>query len=92
MKRGTLVLIAAVILIIGGFLTIQIISKGPGHALPVRIQTLNPEASTAEATTSQAVYFIIFSLIAVGSLIGGGVVLSLIFKFMDREITQSKKQ
>jgi hypothetical protein len=91
-NKGTLSIIVAVILILGGFLTIQIISQGADGALPVIIQTTNPEGSTATATTNQAVYFVIFSAVAIGSLIGGGVVLSFVLKFLDREIAQSKGQ
>jgi hypothetical protein len=91
-RRGTtFFLVVGLILIAGGFLTIQLLSSGPDGALPVRIQTDNPEASTAAVTGNQAIGFILFSLFAFGSLVGGGIVLALIFRALDREITHNKQ-
>ncbi len=91
MSRSTLAIITLVVLIVGGFITLQIILSGPGGPLPVRVQTLNPEASTLEATPSQALYFLIFATVAAISLIGGGTVLALIVRFLDREIARNRQ-
>jgi hypothetical protein len=91
-RRGTLILVLVVVLILGGFLMIALLTSGPQGALPVRVQTNNPEASTVMATPTQALAFIIFAAIALGSLAGGGVVLSLVFRFLDREITRNREE
>ena len=91
MRRSILILVLAVVLIGGGFLMITLLTSGPQGALPVRIQTDNPEASTIMATPTQALAFVVFALIVFGSLAGGGVVLSLIFRFLDREITRNRQ-
>ncbi|MFC1959186.1 hypothetical protein ACFLYO_00600 [Chloroflexota bacterium] len=92
MNKGTLGLVIAVVLIVGGFISLQIIASGPDSVLPVRVQTLNPEGSTLEATPQQALYFLAYSAIAIGSLVLIAVVLAVIFRFLDREITQAKAQ
>lgn len=91
MNRSSLALVAVAVLIVGGFITLTIIASGPDSPLPVRVQSLNPQASTLEATPNQALGFLIFSAVAVGSLIGGGIVLGLILRFADREITQNRE-
>ena len=92
MRRGTLALAVAVVLIIGGYFAIRLIANGPEDALPVRIQTLNPEASTVAATQGQALAFVIFCLVGIGSLLGGGVVLALGFKALDQQIARNKER
>lgn len=91
MNRTTLAIVAIAVLIIGGFITLTIIASGPDSPLPVRVQTLNPQASTLEATPNQALGFLIFSVVAVGSLIGGGIVLGFVLRFADREITRNRQ-
>lgn len=91
MSRSTVAVAALIVLIVGGFITLQIILSGPGGPLPVRVQTLNPEASTLEATPAQALYFLIFAAVAAVSLIGGGIVLGLVIRFLDREITRNRQ-
>jgi hypothetical protein len=81
-----------ILLILGGFITLQLVASGPDSLLPVRVQTLNPQASTLEATSGQALGFFIFAVVAVGSLIGGGLLLSFVLRFLDREITSNRGQ
>lgn len=92
MKRGTLILVLVLVLIVGGFLMIQLVSGGAQDLLPVRVQTDNPEASTVMATPSQALAFVVYFVFATGSLIGGGLILSLIFRFLDRQIARNRNQ
>ncbi|MBN1963515.1 MAG: hypothetical protein JW910_02640 [Anaerolineae bacterium] len=91
MRRGTLAIAIVAVLVVGGFLTIVLLASGPG-ALPIRVQTLNPEASTAAATGSQALAIVLFVLFAVGSLIAGAVVLAFVMRFLDRQIAVSKQE
>jgi len=91
-KRGTLILVLVFVLIVGGFLMIQLVLGGSQGLLPVRVQTENPEASAVMATPSQALAFVIYFVFALGSLIGGGFVLSLIFRFLDRQIARNRSQ
>ncbi len=91
MRRGIFALVVAVILIIGGYFAIQIITNGAENVLPVRIQTDNPEASTIAATQGQAVGFVAFCLFGIGSLIGGGAVLAVVFRTLDQQIARNKE-
>jgi len=91
-KRGTLVLVLVLVLIIGGFLMIQLVSGGSQGLLPVRVQTENPEASTVMATPNQALAFVVYFIFATGSLIGGGFVLGLLLRFLDRQIARNRSQ
>lgn len=91
MNRTTFAMVAAAVLIVSGFITLTILASGPDGVLPVRVQTLNPEASTLEATPNQALAFLAFTAVAVGSLIGGGVVLSFVLRFLDQEITRNQQ-
>lgn len=90
MNRGTLGIVVAVVLIVGGFISLQIIASGPNSVLPVRVQTLDPAGSTLESTSQQAWIFLIYTAVAVVSLIGIGGVLMLALRFLDKEITQAK--
>lgn len=92
MKRGTLILVLVLVLIVGGLLMIQLAAGGSQGLLPVRVQTENPEASTVMATPSQALAFVIYFVFATGSLIGGGFVLGLIVRFLDRQIARNRSQ
>jgi hypothetical protein len=92
-RRGSFALILAGLLILGGFLTLQIIVNGPNGALPgLRIQTLNEEASTMAIGEGQAVAFVLFCLVALASLVGGGFVLALILRFLDHQITEVRQE
>lgn len=90
MRRGMFALVVAVILIIGGYFALQIITTGADNALPVRVQTDNPEASTSAVTPQQAVYYVIFCLVSVGLLvfIGGG--LAFFIRTLDQQIARNK--
>lgn len=89
--KGSILLVALAIgLIVGGFVMVQILASGPDGILPVRVQTLNPEGSTLETTTNQALIFLGFVVFAVGSLVGISAVLGLILKFVDGQITSVK--
>lgn len=91
MNRTTLGIVAVAILVIGGFITLAIAASGPNSVLPVRVQTLNPQGSTLQATPTQALSFLAFGAFATVSLIGGGVVLSLLLRFLDQEITKNRE-
>jgi hypothetical protein len=91
-RRGTLALAVLIILIIGGYFALQIIANAPESALPVRIQTDNPEASVVAATQEQALAFVLFSLCGIGSLIGGGTALALGVRWLDRQIARNKHE
>jgi len=91
MNRTTVAIAALIVLVAGAFIILQIALSGPDGPLPVRVQTLNPEASTLEATPAQALYFLLYSVVVAVSLIGGGIVLALIFRFLDREIARNRQ-
>lgn len=92
MNRSALAIVGVVILVVSGFVTLSIIASGPNGPLPVRVQTLNPAGSTLEVTSDQALALLIFGAVAAGSLIGGGVVLGLIFRALDREIARNRQE
>ncbi len=92
MRRGILALFVVLVLVVGGYLTIQLATNGPSGALPVRVQTDNPEASTLVATPNQALAFIIFAVVALASMAGGGFVLAFIIRYLDRKVEESKKE
>ncbi|MBN2471228.1 MAG: hypothetical protein JXN59_10925 [Anaerolineae bacterium] len=91
MNRATFGIVAIAVLIVGGFITLAIIASGSTGLLPVRIQTLNPQGSTLQATPNQALGFLAFGAFAAVSLIGGGVVLGFVFRFLDREISRNRE-
>ncbi len=91
MNRGTVILVVAIALIAGGFLTLMILASPQTLGL-ARVQTLNPEASTLQATPQQALIFLLYAGFAIGSLVVLGIVIALIFRSLDREIARNSKQ
>ncbi len=81
MKRAALFLIVvAIVLIAGGFVSYTASRQG-GASIPpgVVIQTNNPEASPAAVTPDKGALFFIFAAVALGSIVGLGIVLALVF-------------
>jgi len=91
-RKGIFALVVIAVLIAGGFLTVQLITSGPGGTLPVRVQTQNPEGSTIAAPPNQTLAFVIFCLVGIASLIGGGAILGFVFYYLDRQIATTKKR
>lgn len=92
MNRTTFGIVAVAVLIVGGFITLALVASGPNSVLPVRVQTLNPQGSTLEVTPNQALGFLALGAFATVSLIGGGVVLAFVLRFLDREITRNREE
>jgi len=92
-RRSVFLLVLIVLLLLGGFLSVQVIINGPSGALPgLRVQTLNPEASALAMTTNQALAFILFAGFTLGSLIAGGVVLAFVLRYLDRQVQKARRQ
>lgn len=93
MRRSFFLLVLIALLLLGGFLTVQVIVNGPGGALPgLRVQTLNPEASALAITTNQALIFVLFAGFTLGSLIAGGALLAFVLRYLDRQVQKAKQQ
>lgn len=93
MRRNTFILVLIGLLLLGGFLTVQIFLTGSSGQLPgLRVQTTDPGSSTLAVGPGQAIVFIIFVLFTLGSLVGGGVVLALVLRFFDRQVAQVKHE
>ena len=92
MKRSSFTLILIALLLLGGFLTVQILATGSSGALPgLRIQTLDKGSSTLAVGPGQAVAFIIFVLFTLGSLVIGGAALAFLLRYLDRQTSEAKQ-
>lgn len=92
MNRSFFLLVLVGLLLLGGFLTAQILLNGPSGALPgLIVQTLDESSSTLAVGPGQAVAFIIFVLFTLGTLISSGGILALLFRHLDRQAAEAKK-
>ncbi len=92
MNRNAFLLVLIGLLLLGGFLTVQILLNGPSGALPgLIVQTLDESSSALAVGPGQAVAFIIFVMFTLGALIASGGILALLFRHLDRETAEAKK-
>ncbi|MBX3065888.1 MAG: hypothetical protein KF726_23120 [Anaerolineae bacterium] len=91
MRQLGCALLIALVLIAGGFLSIMINQNASTGGLPLGIksQTDNPEANVADVTSGKAVAFFIFAAVALGSVVGFGATLAVIFWLLNRQVTKA---
>jgi hypothetical protein len=92
LKRALFLIIVIAIMIAGGFLSATISRQGVGAIPGMRIQTDNPEASTLQVTSVKGGQFFIFAAVALGSVVGMGATLALIFWFLNRQVVQVRHE
>lgn len=91
MKRALFLIVVIAVLIGGGYLS-TVLSRQGAQAIPgVLTQTNNPEASVTTVTPEKGALFFIFVAIALGSVVGMGVTLAIIFWFLNRQVTRVKQ-
>ena len=89
MRRALLIITVVIVLIAGGYISVAISKQGA--ALPgQRVQTENPEANVFTVTADKGAIFFIFTAIALGSLIGMGVVMAILFWFLNRGVARAR--
>jgi len=92
LRRAVFLLVIVAILVAGGYISNQISTRG-AEAIPgLRIQTENAEATPTVVTPTKGGFFFIYLNIAVGSVIGFGIVLAIIFRLLNREVERAHKQ
>ena len=92
MKRALLLITVVILLIIGGYISQAISRQGAGAIPGLQPQTDNPNASTQMVTPVKGAQFFVFTAVALGSVVGMGAVLALIFWFLNREVVKVEKQ
>ena len=91
MRRVLFLLIITIILIISGFLSIQLSQQsGTGRIPGVYVQTTNPDASVLLATPQKGALFVGFLLITLALLGGLSTGLAFVFWFLNRQVTVAK--
>ncbi len=91
MRRALFLIVVVAVLIAGGFLSYSISNQG-AQAIPgLRIQTDNPEASVLQVTPDKGALFFIFTVVALGSVVGMGATLALIFWFLNRQVVKARQ-
>jgi len=89
-RRALLIIIVVIVLIAGGYIS-NAISKQGAAALPgQRVQTENPEANVFSVTTDKGALFFLFTAIALGSVVGMGVVLAILFWFLNGQVAKAR--
>ena len=92
MKRALLLFVIVALLIAGGYLSTTI-SKQGAQAIPgLLVQTNNPEASVSAVTAEKGAIFFIFTAIALGSVVGMGATIAVIFWLASRQVNKVKKE
>ena len=79
-------IVVVVLLIFGGFMSYVISRQGAAAVPMIKVQTENPEASVFTVTPDKGAYFIVFVAICLGSLVGMGATLALIFRLLNRQV------
>ncbi|MCC7445888.1 MAG: hypothetical protein IT324_00660 [Anaerolineae bacterium] len=91
MKRALFLIVVIAVLIGGGYLSTVISRQGPRAVPGVLTQTNNPEASVTTVTPEKGAIFFIFVAIALGSVVGMGVTIAIIFWFLNRQVARAKQ-
>lgn len=89
MKRVGILVAIMLLLIIGGGLSMQLISSSESGLLPVLRQTANPDSSVADVIPWKAEQFFLAVGFILFNLIGMGVTIAAVFWLLDRAIRRS---
>jgi uncharacterized membrane protein len=83
----------ALVLIGGGFLTTLINQNAGSGEIPLGMltQTENPEANAGAVTFGKATVFFVFAAVALGSVVGFGATLAVIFSLLNRQVVRAKQ-
>lgn len=90
MRRLITVAVLLFVLIVGGGLTMQLISSGAGSLLPTLTTTANPDASITTVTGWKAEQLFYLIGFIVFNLVGIAITLAIIFWFLDRGIKRNR--
>ena len=92
MKRALFLIVIVAVLIAGGYLSTAISRQG-SQAIPgLLVQTNNPEASVSSVTPEKGAVFFIFTAIALGSVVGMGATIAIIFWLLGRGVNKVKQE
>ncbi len=91
MKRALFLIVVVAVLIFGGFLSYTLSRQGSAAVPGIQVQTNNPEASVVAVTPQKGAIFFAFAAIALGSMIGMGVLLALIFWLLNRGVSKVRQ-
>ena len=92
LRRALILITFIVLLILGGYVSLAISQQGAGAIPGLQPQTNNPNASVMMVTPMKGAQLIIFTVIALGSVVGMGVVLALIFWLLNRQVVKVEKE
>ena len=92
LKRAFVLITVIILLILGGYISQAISQQGAGAVPGLHVQTDNPNASVSQVTAVKGAQFFVFSAIALGSVVGMGATLALIFWLLNREVTKVEKE
>ena len=90
MRRALLIFTVVIVLIAGGYISLAISKQGAAAMPGLRVQTENPEANVFTVTTDKGAIFFIFTAVALGSVIGMGVVMAILFWFLNRGVAKAR--
>ena len=69
------------------------ISRQGAAAVPmIKVQTENPEASPFTVTTDKGAYFFVYVALCLGSVVGMGATLALVFRLLNRQVEIVKQE
>jgi hypothetical protein len=91
LRQAAFIVFIIVLLIAGGLLTYGISRQGAGIIPGIRLQTNNPEASVVSVTPDKGALFFIYSAIVLGSVVGMGATLAILFWFLNRQVVEVKQ-
>jgi hypothetical protein len=92
LRRASILISLVILLILGGYVSIAISQQGSGAIPGLQPQTSNPNASPMAVTPMKGAQFLIFSAIALGSVVGLGVVTALVFWLLNRQVVKVEKE
>ncbi len=79
-------IVVVVLLIFGGFMSYVISRQGAAAVPMIKVQTENPEASPFTVTADKGAYFFIYTVVCLGSVVGMGATLALVFRLLNRQV------
>jgi hypothetical protein len=90
LRRALLLLTVVILLILGGYLSTSLSKQGADAVPGIKVQTENPEASVFTVTPDKGAIFFIFVAIALGSVVGMGVTLAIVFSLLNNQVEKAK--
>jgi len=87
-----LLITVVVLLILGGFISNSISKQGAGAMPGLKVQTENPEASVMTVTPDKGAIFFIFTVVALGSLVGMGATIAIASWLINRQVIIVKQK